>query len=62
MMIKKRVLDKYSSCRAQHDEYITRCYCSNCNEYLGATDSTYLESNNTLSKDMRFCPYCGEHV
>lgn len=28
MMIEKRVLDEYSSCRAQHDEYITRCYCS----------------------------------
>lgn len=62
MMIEKRVLDKYSSCRAQHDEYITRCYCSNCNEYLGAKDSTYLDSNNTLSKDMRICPYCGKHV
>lgn len=62
MMIKKRVLDEYSSCSAQHDEYITRCYCSNCNKYLGATDSTYLKSNNTLSKDMRFCPYCGKHV
>lgn len=62
MMIKKRVLDEYSSCSAQHDEYITRYYCSNCNEYLGATDSTYLKSNNTLSKDMRFCPYCGKHV
>lgn len=45
-----------------YDEYITRCYCSNCNEYLGAKDSTYLDSNNTLSKDMRFCPYCGKHV
>ena len=43
MMIEKRVLDEYSSCRAQHDEYITRCYCSNCNEYLGAKDSTYLK-------------------
>jgi hypothetical protein len=62
MMIKKRVRDEYSSYEAQHDEYKTLCYCSNCNEYLGAKDSTYLESNNTLNKDMKFCPKCGEHV
>jgi hypothetical protein len=61
-MIEKRVLDKYSSYEAQHDEYITKCYCSNCNEYLGAKGSTYLESNNTLDGNMRFCPKCGKHI
>ena len=59
-MIEKRVWDKYSSYDAQHDEFITECYCSNCGEYLGAKDSTYLESNNTLNDNMRFCPKCGK--
>lgn len=59
-MIERRVLDKYSSYKAQHDEYITECYCSSCGEYLGVKDSTYLKSNNTLNNNMIFCPKCGK--
>ena len=61
-MIKtERVYDEYGSYNAQHDEYKTNCYCSECGEFLGCKDFTYrCARNNEWSSKMRFCPYCGK--
>ena len=60
-LIKKRnVWDNWDSYSAQHDEYRTDCYCSECGEYLGSTDYTYrIKHSNELDPNMNFCPYCG---
>lgn len=60
MIRTKRVNDKYDSYQAQHDEYKTECYCSECGGYLGSKDFTYkiahlLEFDNTA----KFCKHCG---
>lgn len=63
-MIKtERVYDEYGSYNAQHDEYKTNCYCSECNEFLGSKDFTYcITRSNKLNPKMRYCPYCGKSL
>lgn len=60
-LVKKiKVWDEKDSSSAQHDEYRTDCYCSECGEYLGSTDFTYRVAHiNEIDKNMKFCPYCG---
>ena len=65
-MIKtERVYDEYGSYNAQHDEYKTNCYCSECGEYLGSTDFTYRSREkrvNQFNTNYKFCPYCGSRL
>lgn len=60
-LVKKRnIWDERDSSSAQHDEYRTDCYCSECGEYLGSTDFTYrVTHTNKIDRNMKFCPYCG---
>lgn len=61
MIETKRVYDERGSHEAQHDEYKTNCYCSECGKFLGSKDFTYrpCRSNWDVSK-MKYCPYCGK--
>lgn len=63
-LVKKRnIWDERDSSSAQHDEYRTDCYCSECGEYLGSTDFTYrVTHTNEIDRNMKFCPYCGSSV
>lgn len=65
-LIKKyKIWDKWDSYNAQHDEYRTDCYCSECREYLGSTDYTYRPTAkriNELDPNMKFCKYCGSSL
>lgn len=62
-IVKKRnVWDEWDSSSAQHDEYRTDCYCSECGEYLGSTDFTYRKGImrvNQFNTNYKFCPFCG---
>lgn len=62
-LVKKRnIWDKWDSASAQHDEYRTDCYCSECEKYLGSTDFTYrvgVIRVNQFNLNYKFCPYCG---
>lgn len=65
-LIKKRnIWDKWDSYNAQHDEYRTDCYCSECGEYLGSTDYTYrpmAKRINEFDPNTKFCKYCGSQL
>ena len=63
-LVKKiNIWDKWDSASAQHDEYRTDCYCSECGKYLGSTDFTHrVEHKNEFDREMRFCPYCGRSL
>lgn len=59
---KTNVWAKWDSANAQHDEYRTDCYCSECGEYLGSTDFTYRPTAKRVYQfnlNYKFCPYCG---
>lgn len=60
MIRTERVHDYWDTYTAQHDEYRTDCYCSECGKYLGSTDFTHkVTHKNEFDRDMNFCPYCG---
>lgn len=65
-LVKKiKVWDEKDSSSAQHDEYRTDCYCSECGEYLGSTDFTYRSREkrvNQFNINYKFCPYCGSSL
>jgi len=60
MLKTKRVRNEHDSYLAQHDEFETECYCSECGNYLGSKNFTYQVAHSyQLDAKMKFCKYCG---
>lgn len=59
----ERIRDEYASYIAQHDEFVTACYCENCGHILGYKDFSHPScSGHKFDKNTNFCPKCGKSL